>query len=684
MALILKMSLESSSKTGNSDTDSKGSFEIKSFINKWILCGFVNFLMPHCLLFVWDQLFYHKWENKVIQHVCIALLGLLKPWFMQAKQSKDIQKIFAEEPGYLYLLDIQQALIHVQKKGKFSEIPGMNRNIKYEKHEPTPSLPPKVPTPPLLQKSFIPWVPYDKAKVKDVKITKSKLDFPFDLYIDAVRFLPDNATFIKITGKVLNMYLGQKDKFIKLQAIPDLDTPWRYPNIKFKEVINKESIPMNPDVVIMMRVYTVEKHSKINCVLGSCLFGPFSNKHGKQATLRTGGHQIRVRHGIPDPDFTVEHMLASHMDDNPLIPGVTILVRVLPHSKDYVAAPEYESKVYRSELAKPNESEKRLYKHYKESKDISKTVRDITLFQMGQASASDESIKQYIQQQLQKEGIDVQDFPYQRYIDYNKEHGMQVLADKASGLPIFLEGRYLQCLVQVFPGEDTKFGNGKNQVISFLTEELELDSPQRAPDWSDEPKGIKAEYDDQAFILVSLYGLRPKYDSVHDKVVDKEGKDPKFNLQHAVAWSACPCFEKGSVLSGIHYIPLLKGKPPDDIIEKLSYLPLDYLCKKFKSQVKIFETASIEISVWDGHFINSECPPLPVHTAMLNISPNPQKYIKAAENPTGATVADLLKQGLITPSDFSNSKSKIIKMLKIIFKNNLDTALTKDGYSSMI
>lgn len=25
-------------------------------------------------------------------------------------------------------------------------------------------------------------------------------------------------------------------------------------------------------------------------------------------------------------------MLASHMDDNPLIPGVTILLRVLPHS----------------------------------------------------------------------------------------------------------------------------------------------------------------------------------------------------------------------------------------------------------------------------------------------------------------------------------------------------------------
>lgn len=84
-----------------------------------------------------------------------------------------------------------------------------------------------------------------------------------------------------MTGKVLNMYLGQKEKSIKFQAIPELDSPWRYPDFKFKQTINKESIPMNPDVVVMLRVYTVEKHSKKSCVLGSCLFGPFSNKHGK-------------------------------------------------------------------------------------------------------------------------------------------------------------------------------------------------------------------------------------------------------------------------------------------------------------------------------------------------------------------------------------------------------------------
>ncbi|XP_035220791.1 uncharacterized protein LOC118193761 isoform X2 [Stegodyphus dumicola] len=535
---------------------------ITFYLNKWITDAFSSVLKANCLFLVWDQLFLNKWENKIFQDVCLSLMGLLKPWFMLSKSKSDIEKVFLEEPSYLYMLDVRSALSFIQKKVNFSEIPSVNRNIKYWKQEPVkspspvqpPPPPPVVPVParastpppkpvPSLPK-FIPWVPYNKEKIKDTALVKSKVDMPFDLYIDSVRFVPDYATVVKVTGKVLNIYLGQKNKSIKFQGIPEMGSYWRHPKFKLKQTVNRESIPMNPDVVVMIRVYTLEQHSKQNYVLGSCLFGPFSNKHGKQATLRVGGHQVRVRHGIPDPDFTVEHMLASHMDDNPIIPGVTVLLRVLPHGKDYAPAPEYETNYYRSELAKPNDSENKLYKHYQDSKDLSAVVRDVALRQSGQASANDETLTQLMWQQLQKEGSDVEDFPYQRFVKYSMEHGIMVLIDKAAGLPLFLEGRYLQCLVQIFPGEDTKIGTGKNQVINFLTEELELDSPQRAPDWSDQPKRVTPEYDGRAFILISLYGLRPKFDTSSEKVLDKGGKDPKFNLQHAVAWGIATCFDK--------------------------------------------------------------------------------------------------------------------------------------------
>ena len=114
--------------------------------------------------------------------------------------------MFTEEPGLLYLLDIHEAMMHLNGKGKFSDIPKMNRNIKFEKQaspaSSTPLPPPKIPTP--IPQRFIPWVSYDKAKAKDVKVTKSKLDFPFDLYLDAVRFLPDNSTFIKVSTVFIN------------------------------------------------------------------------------------------------------------------------------------------------------------------------------------------------------------------------------------------------------------------------------------------------------------------------------------------------------------------------------------------------------------------------------------------------------------------------------------------------
>ncbi|GFY75812.1 uncharacterized protein TNIN_416702 [Trichonephila inaurata madagascariensis] len=712
---------EKLSVKSNSEKDDKGGTKfdvgkptnmdnIEMFLNTWISSGFAAILKSNLLFFIWDQLLLNKWENKILQDICLTLLGLLKPWFMVAKNQNDIHKVFMEEPSLLYFLDVRNALLHVQKKKDFLEVPRLNRNVKYSTSEPVPAPPtpppsPKIETPPkpvIIPKppiplpvappkpvkppqKFIPWVPYNKEKMKDMTSVKNKVDLPFDFYIDSVRLVPDNATVVKITGKVLNMYLNQKDKSIKFQVYPELDSFWRYPKFNFKQAVNLESIPMNPDVVIMLRVYTVEHHSKNVCVLGSCLFGPFSNKHGKQAALRVGGHQIRVRHGIPDPDFNVEHMLASHMDDNPIIPGLTILIRVLPHSKESIPPSEYETNCYRSDLAKPNESENKLYKHYQDSDDFSMTVRDKALLLIGQASANDPTLKQLIQQQFPKEGSDVEDFPYQRYVHYNpKEHGMMVLVDKAAGLPLFLEGRYLQCLAQVFPGEDTKMGSGKNQVISFVTNELELDSSQRAPDWSDQPTNVKPEYDDRAFILLSLYGLRPRFNTDTKKLLDREGREPRFNLQQAIAWSAMPCFDKGAVYAGIHQVPLLKCRPPDDILEKLSYLPLDYICKKFKSQLKVFEAASIEVSIWDGHFSNSECPPLPVHTQFLNISNNPSRYLKAAEHTSGATAAELLKSGLSDPYQFNTYKKKILELLTLAFKNNLDNSLAKSGYPAMI
>ncbi|GIY95593.1 uncharacterized protein CEXT_464971 [Caerostris extrusa] len=200
---------------------------IDFYLNKWISSGFAAVLKPNLLFFIWDQLFLNKWENKIFQDICLAFLGLLKPWFMIAK----IEMIFI-------------------RKKDFIEVSHLNRNIKFNSSDPIPKPPspkpiivpkpavplpsppppplPKLPDPkpvkppPKLIPKFIPWVPYNKEKTKEIASVKSKVDLPFDLYVDSVRFVPDNATIIKVTGKVLNMYLGQKEKSIKFQVYPEL------------------------------------------------------------------------------------------------------------------------------------------------------------------------------------------------------------------------------------------------------------------------------------------------------------------------------------------------------------------------------------------------------------------------------------------------------------------------------
>lgn len=59
---------------------------------------------------------------------------------------------------------------------------------------------------PLLDKRediFRAWLPFNKA-IKSKLPTPSRINAPFDLYVDAVRFIPDNATVVKVRSNFLD------------------------------------------------------------------------------------------------------------------------------------------------------------------------------------------------------------------------------------------------------------------------------------------------------------------------------------------------------------------------------------------------------------------------------------------------------------------------------------------------
>ena len=49
--------------------------------------------------------------------------------------------------------------------------------------------------------------------------------------------------------------------------------------------------------------------------------------------LKTGGHQLRLRHGGANPAGGIENLRESDMNHNSLIPGTSICVRLLESSK---------------------------------------------------------------------------------------------------------------------------------------------------------------------------------------------------------------------------------------------------------------------------------------------------------------------------------------------------------------
>ncbi|XP_022253719.1 uncharacterized protein LOC111088305 [Limulus polyphemus] len=693
------------------------------FLHKWIVEGFMSILRPVAVLFIWDQLFMQKWSSTALCNACLALMGLLKPWFMLAHDYPSIKKVFLEEPSKLYTLDIRNAWKHLKDGGAFRDIPLMNRNFQVpepSKCEPesspplplpipvpvplpdtepgsdpeetppisaavpaplpeaehvlepeeTPTVPAPVSTPipkaePILEPSTqidepetdykqgeskdeefhepveksipmspqklinsptpafpnIPapepsslcveepeqdspqlspppveernndlhelWVPYDK-ETKHTLPKKSRLNIPFDLYIDGVRFIPDNATIVKITGRILNLYLQDgANQDLDIVAYPELDSPAKCPKFRFRMSLNKEGLLVNPDVLAMLRVYTLEKHTQEEVMLGSCLVGIFTNKAGKPLQLRVGGHQIRLRHGLPNPPAGLRSLEYTHMNNNPIIPLVTVLVRLLPHQEDYIPAPGYTTRYYRSKAACPSSSESLVFRHYVKEKSYTLTVKQVALQLQGNANDEDENIKRFIQQKLdQKHGVKVPDLPYERFLNYRNEFGLMILIEQAYGLPVYLSGRYIQCLAQLLPGIDAQ-KEGSN-VVSFLTQTLDFKCPQRSPDWLDPPMRVYTAYDERTVILLSLFGLKPKYCSSGTLLESEHGKSD-LKLNNSLAWTIVPCFENGCVLAGTHHAPLFKGHVDPSIVSKLEYLPWDFVLKKLmKDGAKLF------------------------------------------------------------------------------------------------
>jgi hypothetical protein len=98
---------------------------------------------------------------------------------------------------------------------------------------------------------------------------------PFDLYVDKVDNIPDNASIVKVTGKFLK--IGDIAPPANILALPDMSGPSRSPEFTYRLAVNEAAATAGTDMVLLLRLYIVTRDEKKICIVGSCLANIFDD-----------------------------------------------------------------------------------------------------------------------------------------------------------------------------------------------------------------------------------------------------------------------------------------------------------------------------------------------------------------------------------------------------------------------
>lgn len=528
---------------------------------------------------------------------------------------------------------------------------------------PPPSVPVPVPRSAPRAPEPNPWVAFDPKIAKNPAPTSCRE--PFDLYVDSVRYIPDNASIVKVTGRLLKA--GDLTDLQDILALPLLSKPARCPEFDFCMMVNTGRQRANPDMVLLLRVYSVDPVTEELVVIGSCLMKVFDTKK-KDGALRVGGHQLRLRSGMPDVKSGIANLKSTDLDTAPIIPGCSLLVRVLPHSEDAVPAPSYGSGYYESASSQPTVSEQRIFKSYSEHMVYPQRERDMVIrLQEAEGKHSggrtDEALLEWLQDRLDiKKHITgskpAENLSLVRCVRYRLKVGMQMKVNKAFNLPTN-DNLFVVCVGQVSPGgqasrmSPSNDGFGKTEPI-ILTQ-LKRDGLLTAPQWEGEPETMHPFYDDNSVLVVHLLGIPLTYQPTADNksagtLALASGRELKIAKEHVLGWTIVPLFEGNSVQNGTHHVPVFKGDVKADLLQELkSATAKDVLTKRTWNNSNMHMAASLALTLWDAHFNYNELPVVPMYTALEEAAGDAQACQAARDKSstaTGAKVHDLVLNSL--------------------------------------
>ncbi|XP_039363697.1 uncharacterized protein LOC120387279 isoform X3 [Mauremys reevesii] len=494
---------------------------------------------------------------------------------------------------------------------------------------------------------YVPWIPYNSSTILP---RPTSLNCPFDLYIDALHYIPDNATITKVTGQIKNSGLNS---LLDIMAFPLLNSSSRNPEFQYRMVLNGDDPKvMDINTCVLLQVYTVDVDSGDLVIIGNSVIRVF-NDDGK---LNVGGFQLRLRGGMPTKEPAAFTPFA--LNQYPVIPCCTILLRLLPHTQFSVPAPSYLMGYYFSNDAKPSNSELEIISSFQKDNSFPKLVQEMgmRLIDKEQSKVTLDHLEAwYVERLDEKRHSRPEHFP--KYINihhavrYRQEAGIRIKIKQAFGLKA--GGYYVNVLARVLKGAASMHLPELPQQWAgeekFLTNQLDFTSLQRSPRWTDPSVVLHPYLDHHSVLLIQIFGLNAIY--VPDpsgqrpgKVISHPGQILELNTQSQLGWTAVPLFDSDYVRSGVHSAPLFQGSPSAEFLQSVISQPVkDVMAEGIKKKtLKLLPTfGSVTLEFWDGHYFEEEHYELPVLNNLLTVA-NTKKFVDTQANKRGQELSQLV------------------------------------------
>lgn len=539
------------------------------------------------------------------------------------------------------------------------------------------------------------WIPHNPSFVLP---KPSRVNQPFDLYIDALHYIPDNATITKVTGQFSNSELSH---LYHITAFPVLESSFRNPEFCYRvEISGDVSERMSSNTWLLLQVHTVDTDLGHITLLGSCRICIF-NAEGE---LNVGGFELKLRAGLPEDGSASP--APSSLKQHPFIPCCTLLIRLLPHAQVPVPTPDYLTGYYFTDGAKPNNSELKIISSYQKDNSYPKFVRDIAvqLINKEQSRVPPDQLKAWCVEKLDEKNVLSQQFPkcinIQHTVRYRLEAGLRVRIKQAFGL--IADGYYVNVLARIWKGAASmqlpELPQSWGGEEKFLVQHLDFSSLQRSPRWTDPSVVLHPYLDENSILLVQIYGLDVIYtpDPSGQRpgtIVPRSGEVLELNAQSQLGWSAVPLFDRNYVRTGIHSAPLFQGSPNAEFLQGVMSQPVkDVMAEGLqKKRLKLLSTyGSVAVEMWDGHYFDDERPDLPVLNDLLMINKT-KTFLATQTSKKGKDMSQLVLKTLDkklrkmgrNSFEYGQQEHFYKQTMENAFYDVVETALLNAGYGPL-